>query len=334
MLKYSKGIIRRLDKAWSRWFKPDAKGKRHGKPRFKKVGKLRSFIFPRVNCSKAGVHVNEKAIKFSRIGEMPIILHRPFPDGFTPKTCTVIKRADGWYASIVLKDATVSESMPLDSVKRAVGIDVGLKEFATLSDGSSYPVKQHYRKAQDALAKAQRKLARKVKRSNNYLKQLNKVQRLHLKVQRQRKDYQYRVANELVNEFDLIAVEDLNIRGLAKSRLSKSILDASWGQFLSLLDAVAVKRGVQVVRVQPHGTSQDCSSCGTKVPKSLSVRTHECPECGLVMDRDENAALNILKRAISEVGIILPVCGGLGISQPVKQKDLGEILRSSRYSAA
>ena len=115
-------------------------------------------------------------------------------------------------------------------------------------------------------------------------------------------------------------MEDLNIRGLARTTLSKSILDAAWGQFISILEAVAVKRGVHVVKVSPYGTSQDCSGCGAKVPKTLSIRLHECHKCGLAMDRDENAALNILYRALSEVGRILPACGGLEDTQPVKQE--------------
>jgi len=205
-------------------------------------------------------------------------------------------------------------------VKTAVGVDVGLKEFAVTSTGETFPIQQFYRQAQKQLARAQRKLARKQKRSRNYLKQLNRVQRLHQKIERQRKDHHYRVAHALTKRFDLIALEDLNIRGLAKTKLAKSILDAGWGGFMTIVEAVAVKRGLHVVKVSPHGTSQDCSSCGTKVPKTLSVRTHQCPNCGLSMDRDENAAINILNRALREVGIILPACGGFDKSRPVKQE--------------
>ncbi|NEO85529.1 MAG: transposase [Spirulina sp. SIO3F2] len=314
------GNLRRLDKAWQRWRKPDETGKRAGRPRFKKVGKLRSFIFPRVNCPKAGVHIQGERIRFSRIGEMQIRLHRPFPEGFIPKTCTVIKKADGWYAGITLKDASVPELLPVTEIKTAVGVDVGLKEFAVTSTGETFPIQQFYRRAQQQLARAQRKLSRKQKRSRNYLKQLNRVQRLHQRIERQRKDHHYQVAHTLVQRFDLIALEDLNIRGLAKTKLAKSILDAGWGGFMTILEAVAVKRGLHVVKVSPHGTSQDCSGCGAKVPKTLSVRTHQCPHCGLEMDRDENAAINILNRALCEVGIILPACGGFDSSRPVKQE--------------
>ncbi|WP_439638085.1 RNA-guided endonuclease InsQ/TnpB family protein [Spirulina sp.] len=314
------GNLRRLDKAWQRWWKPDITGKRAGRPRFKKVGKLRSFTFPRINCAKAGVQVKGERIRCSRIGEMRIRLHRPFPDGFTPKTCTVLKKADGWYVAITLKDASIPELLPINEIETAVGVDVGLKEFAVTSTGETFPIQQFYRRAQAQLARAQRKLARKQKRSRNYLKQLNRVQRLHQRIERQRQEHHYRVAHVLVQRFDLIALEDLNIRGLAKTRLAKSILDAGWGGFMSIVEAVAVKRGLHMVKVSPHGTSQDCSGCGAKVPKTLSVRTHQCPHCGLEMDRDENAAINILNRALCEVGIILPACGGFDVSRPVKQE--------------
>lgn len=315
--------LQRLDKAWTRWMVPDAAGKRGGKPRFKKVGRLRSFTFPRVNCAKAGVHFTDRTIRFSRIGEMPIVLHRPVPDGFTPKTCTVIKRADGWYASITLQDETVPASMPLEAVKTAVGLDVGLKEFYVTSDGEVEPIAQFYRRAQQRLARAQKKLSRKQKRSRNYLKQLSRVQRIHQKIERQRKEQHYRAANSLVNRYDLIAVEDLNIRGLVKTRLGKSILDAAWGGFIRIVETVAVKRGCHVVKVQPHGTTQNCSGCGQTIPKTLSVRTHQCSHCDLEMDRDENAAINILNKALNEVGIILSACGGLVSGQPAKQEALG-----------
>ncbi|GGA52111.1 transposase [Okeania sp. KiyG1] len=149
----------------------------------------------------------------------------------------------------------------------------------------------------------------------------NKIARLHQHIARQREDFHYKTAHKLVKEYELIAVEDLNIKGLAKNtKLSKSIYDVAWGNFIEKLNAVAVKRGVHVIKVNPHNTSQNCSNCGHKVPKTLSVRTHSCPRCKVVLDRDENAAINILNKALNEVGIILSACGGLDIGQPVKQE--------------
>jgi putative transposase len=213
-----------------------------------------------------------------------------------------------------MEDETVPTAMPRQEVKTAVGIDVGLHEFLTTSEGATVPVQQVYRKAQKHLARQQRKLARQEKGSNRHKKQQNFIARIHQRIGRQRKDFHYNVAHKLVKNYDLIAVEDLNIRGLARTKLAKSILDAAWGQFITILETVAVKCGVRVVKVNPYGTSQDCSSCGIKVPKTLSIRTHECPKCGCVLDRDENAAINILNRALTEVGLILASQCGLGVS--------------------
>jgi putative transposase len=314
--------LQRLNKAWERWLFPDKSGKRGGRPRFKKAGELRSFVYPRVNCPKAGASLNNGVLKLSKIGEMPVIMHRPIPDGFTLKTCTVVHKADGWYCCISMQDETVPEPMPLDEVKTAVGVDVGLKEFLTTSEGEAVPIQQTYRKTQSHLARQQRRLARKEKGSNRANKQKNKIARIHQRIGRIRENFHYNTAHNLVKKYDLIAVEDLNIKGLARTRLSQTILDAAWGRFITILDTVAVKCGVRVVKVNPHGTSQNCSSCGAKVPKTLSIRLHECHKCGLAMDRDENAALNILDRALNEVGLILSARRGLGDTQPVKREAL------------
>lgn len=325
--------LQRLNKAWERWLFPDKSGKRGGRPRFKKSGELRSFVYPRVNSPKAGAHLVGDVLKLSKIGEMPIIVHRPIPDsaavatpgasGFTLKTCTIVHKADGWYACFSMEDATVPELLPLAEIKTGVGVDVGLKDFLTTSNEETIPIQQTYRKTQAHLACQQRKLFRKQKGSKRHEKQKNKIARIHQRIGRKRQDFHYNTAHKLVKEFDLIAVEDLNIKGLAKSRLSKSILDAAWGKFITILEAVAVKRGVRVVKVNPHGTSQECSGCGAKVPKTLSIRLHECHKCGCSIDRDVNAALNILERALSEVGLILSARGGLGDTQPVKRELLG-----------
>jgi putative transposase len=331
--------LQRLDKAWKRWRVPDKKGKRGGRPRFKKVGQLRSFEFSRVNHPKATIKFDGKNLIMTRLGVIPVIVHRPIPEGFELKTASIVKKADGYYVCLTVKDERVPEPLPLDKIKSAIGIDVGLKEFLTTSEGETIPIQQTYRKAQNHLARQQRRLKNKQKGSKNYQKQQNKIALIHQRIQRQRKDFQYKIANWLTRCYDLIAVEELNIKGLARTRLAKSVLDAAWGQFITilrsrdgesnspcpidLLEAVAVKCGVRVVKVNPHGTSQNCSRCGTKVPKTLSVRTHECPQCGLTMDRDENAAINILHRAIEQlqaVGLIASACGGLDNNQPVKQE--------------
>lgn len=339
----------RLDKAWKRWLMPDKNGKRGGRPRFKKRGDICSFTFPRVNCAKAGAHITGNILKLSKIGEIGVILHRPIPlwgsavphggnpqdrtaspDGFEIKQATILKKADGWYVSFSLEDKTVPEALPVDEIKTATGIDVGLEKFLTTADGQSVTVPQYYRKAQSVLARQQRKLARSTRGSKNYQKQANKVAKIHLHVARQRKEFHYQVAHWLVNSYDLIVFENLNIKGLARTRLAKSILDVAWGAFLQIMQAVAVRRGKHTRGVDPRGTSINCSSCGARVEKTLAVRVHNC-ECGLVIDRDWNSALNLLK--LGSVGLPIPGCGGLGNTQPMKQQVSFVNPRCPRYTA-
>lgn len=325
--------LMRLDKAWQCWLVPDAKGKRAGRPRFKKSGELRSFTFPRINSEKAGAHLIGDILRLSKIGEIPVIVHRPIPDGFKPKTCSLVKKADGCYVSIVIEDASVPSPMPIDTVKTAVGIDVGLKEFLVDSEGEAVPIQQHYRKAQAKLALAQRRLAHKIKGSANYQKLANHIACLHQHVARVGKDFHYQIAYKLCKTYDLIGLEDLNIKGLAKTRLAKSILDAAWGSFAQILEAVAVKCGNWIVKVNPYGTSQRCSGCDKNVPKALSVRTHECPHCGTLLDRDHNAAINIKNLALNTVGLTVSACGDFEVTRSVNQELSTAKKRSSRYTA-
>lgn len=324
----------RLDKAWKRWTIPDKTGKRGGRPRFKKRGDICSFTFPRVNCPKAGAHLSGNILKLAKIGEIEVILHRPIPDGLTIKQATILRKADGWYVSLSLEDDTVPSPLPVDEIKSAVGIDVGLEKLLATSDGLGVEVPQFYRKAQTTLARQQRKLARKQKGSKNYQKQANKVARLHLHIARQRTEFHYQVAHWLCSAYDLIVFESLNIRGLARTHLAKSILDVAWGAFLDILQAVAVKRGKMVIAENPNNTSQECSGCGKRVQKTLTDRVHNCPHCGLKMDRDWNAAINILNRAKRTLGLAFAGCGGYSVASPEKQQFSIVRLGSPRYSAA
>jgi putative transposase len=336
----------RLDKAWKRWLIPDKNGKRGGKPRFKKQGDICSITFPRVNSAKAGANLSYRAfyvgepderapllgntLKLSKIGDIPVVLHRPIPEGSVIKQATIVSKADGWYVSFALEDNTVPVSLPVDEIKSACGIDVGLEKFLTTSDAQAIAVPQFYRKAQAVLARKQRKLARQEKGSNNYQKQANKVARLHLHIARQRKDFHYSVAHYLCTTYDLIGFEKLNIKGLARTRLAKSILDVAWRTFLNILQAVAVRRGKHTQEVDAKGTSIECFNCGERVAKDLSVRVHNCPSCAVSIDRDLNASLNILKRT---VGQPFAACGGLVSRQPVRQELSFVNLRSPRQTA-
>jgi putative transposase len=322
--------LQRLDKAWKRWLVPDKTGKRGGRPKFKKRGEKPSFSFSRVNHPKAACFLEGGILKIPKIGLIPVIVHRPIPDsasgsdvgasGFVLKTATICFKADGYYVSLSAEDATVPESKPLGEVKSAVGIDLGLNAFLATSQGEFVPVPQVYRKAQSHLARQQRALTKKKDGSNNRAQAKSRVAKIHQRIARQREVFHCQVAHWLCRNYDFIAVEDLNIRGLARTRLAKSIYDVSWGKFITILEAVVVKYGVHLVKVNPHKTSQNCSGCGIKVPKTLSVRLHQCPKCNLEMDRDENAAINILVIALKAVGLTVSACGALVDRQAMKQE--------------
>ena len=259
-------------------------------------------------------------LRIPKIGSIPVIVHRSIPDGFILKTATICFKADGYYVSISAEDATVPESKPLDEVKSTVGIDLGLKAFLATSSGEFVPVPQIYRRAQAHLARQQRELSRKKEGSNNRAKAKSRVAKIHQRIARGRETFHYQVAHSLCLNYDLIAVEDLNIRGLARTKLAKSIYDVAWGKFITVLEAVVVKYGVHLVKVNPHNTTQNCSGCGTNVPKTLSVRLHQCPKCNLQMDRDENAAINVLFLALNAVGLTVSACEALDVGQAMKQE--------------
>ncbi|EFH80211.1 RNA-guided endonuclease InsQ/TnpB family protein [Ktedonobacter racemifer] len=212
----------------------------------------------------------------------------------------LIRRADGYYAQFCIQAQRRVEHVPTG---KQVGIDVGLKAFSTDSKGNTVENPRHYRKAEKRLKRLQRRLSRKQKKSKNRKKARQAVAYAHLKVQRQREDFARKQANALVTSHDLIAFEELQIRNMVKNRhLAKSIHDAGWGQFLLWVKYYAAIHTIPVIAVFPHYTSQECSACGTLVKKTLSVRMHVCTGCGVVLDRDHNAALNILQKALSTVG--------------------------------
>jgi len=212
------------------------------------------------------------------------------------KRVRIVKRADGYYVQFGVQADRHIEHVPTG---KQMGIDVGLKAFYTDSEGNTVESPRHYRKAETRLKRLHRRLSRKQKKSSNRKKARNVLAKAYLKVQRQREDFARKQANTLITSSDLIAYEQLQIRHMLRNRkLAKSIHDAGWGTFLSWVKHYGVLHGIPVVAVPPQFTSQDCSDCGATVKKSLSVRTHVCLSCGLVLDRDHNAALNILAKAL------------------------------------
>ncbi len=213
------------------------------------------------------------------------------------KWVRLVHRADGYSVQFTVQADRKIEHVSTGSM---VGIDMGLKVFYADSDGNTVENPRHYRKAEKRLKRLHRQVSRKHKKSKNRKKARKQLAKAYLKVQRQREDFARKQANALVTSHDLIAYEQLQIHHMVKNhKLAKSIHDAAWGQFLDWMKSYAVMHGIEVVAVPPHYTSQDCSGCGERVQKTLSTRTHVCPTCGLVLDRDENAAVNILAKALN-----------------------------------
>ena len=212
------------------------------------------------------------------------------------KRVRIVQRADGYYVQFAIRAARCIVHQPTG---KQVGIDVGLKAYYTDSEGKTVDNPRHYRKAEQKLKRLQRHLSRKQKKSANRKKARKQLARAHLKVQRQREDFARKTASMLVSSHDVIAYEDVQISNMARNHhLAKSIHDAGWGAFISWVKAYGLMHNIPVIAVAPHFTSQECSACGALVKKSLSVRTHICPSCGVVLDRDHNAAINILAKAL------------------------------------
>jgi putative transposase len=268
-------VIARVEKTFDRWLSGDSNGKRSGKPRFKAVGRYRSIGFPDPIKPE---HLKGKFVQLPKLGKLKLILHRPLPDGFKIKTATITKKADGYYLTLSLEDVTIPVLTPdAPEMENTVGIDMGLKAFLVTSDGEEVAIPQHYRKAEKRLKRLQRSLSRKRKGSANRRKAVKRVAKQHLKVANQRKDFHYKTAKKLLIglrptegvQGKNIGHESLNIKGLAKTRMAKSITDAGWGTFLQILSIKAERAGLMAIAVNPNGTSQDCSGCGVKVPKTL-----------------------------------------------------------------
>jgi putative transposase len=239
------------------------------------------------------------------------------------KRVRLIKRADGYYVQFLI-DTEVNQKV--EPTGNTIGLDVGLKEFYTDSDGNTEPNPRFYRKSEKRMKFYQRRVSRKKKGSTNRLKAINKLGRVHLKISRQREEHAKRVARCVILSNDLVAYEDLRIKNLVKNHcLAKSINDAGWYQFRKWLEYLGTKLGRVTVAVNPAYTTQNCSSCGTTVKKSLSTRTHVC-RCGCVLDRDHNAAINILNSALSTTGHIGTWLKESNASGDSGTTEVGEIL--------
>jgi putative transposase len=279
--------IKQLHRAWEYF---QAKG--FGFPRFKKYGQFKSLLFPQFKESP----VTNFHLKLPKLAAIPINLHRPIPSGFTVKQVRISRCADRWYASINIQcDVKVPDPMPHG---HPVGIDIGLEKFLATSDGSLVKPPKFLKKLQSKLQLLQRRLSRKQKRSKNYEKQRIKVARLHHQIDNTRKNFHFQQAHQLCDAADTIFMEDLDYRVSAKGMFGKHMLDAAFGQFRSIVKYISWKRGKFFAEVDARGTSQECPNCGVAVKKDLSIRIHNCLNCGYIKDRDVAAAENIRNRGI------------------------------------
>jgi putative transposase len=303
-------VLARLDKAYQAFFERIERGETPGYPRFQGRHRYHSFTYKEYGN---GARLENGHLLLSKIGRVNVHWSRRTKKGIlegTIKTVTISREADGWYVCFSCVEVPTK---PLLRTGQETGIDVGLKVFLITAEGDAVENPRHYRKAERELKKAQRRVSRRQKGSKRRRKAVKVLAKKHQTVKRQRHDFHHKTALALVRQYDVIYLEDLQVSNLsrrpqakpdgnggyahngsgAKAGLNKSIQDAGWYSFRQILAFKAECAGKRVEAVPPAYTSQDCSGCGERVEKSLSVRTHICPTCGLILDRDENAARNI-----------------------------------------
>ena len=289
----------RVDLAFKAFFRRVKAGEKPGYPRFKGKDRYDSFTFP-----QTGFKIVNDRIQLSKIGSIKVKFHRPIIG--TLKTCTIRKQAGKWYICF----ACEYQSVPLPVSNKAVGIDVGLESFATLSTKEKIANPRFFKTDQKALAKAQRKLSKQEKCTLERKKAKKVVIRIHERISNRRHNFIHQEARKIVNKFGIICIEKLNVKDMMNNhtktfgnKLNKSIADVAWSQFAQQLFFKAEDAGRKVIAVEPRGTSQICSQCGTIVKKDLSTRWHKCPVCGLSIHRDENSSLNILRLGMQSLGL-------------------------------
>jgi putative transposase len=280
-------VLARLDRAFQAFFRRVKAGETPGYPRFQGRDRYHSFTYKEFGN---GAHLNNDFLVLAKIGRIAVRWSRSLEG--TPKTVTISREGDGWYVCISCIDVP---TQPLPRTSEETGIDLGLESFATLADGSQIANPRIFRVAERALKRAQRRVSRRVKGSHRRRKAARLLARAHQRVRRARADFHHKTALALVRQYDVIYHEDLQSANMVKNHhLAKSISDAGWSGFLSILSGKAAYAGKRVVAVPAAFTSQACSGCGALVHKGLSVRWHACPACGTSLHRDHNAACNIL----------------------------------------
>ncbi len=268
-------VLKRIDRSFKNYFNG------FGYPRFQGRNRYNSFTYP-----QSGFGLKDRKLNLSKIGNIKIILHREIEGKI--KTCTIKKDTDQWY---VIFSCEIDIPVIPVQIKTKTGIDVGLISLITMSNGEQIEPPKFLRKSEKRLAREQIHLSKKKLQSKNRNKQRIIVAKVHRRIRNQRKDFAHKTSRILVEEYDHIVFEDLQIKNMMQNHhLAKSISDAGWSQLISFTKSKAEYAGKIVELVNPNGTSQTCI-CGCKVPKTLSMRIHRCPQCGLVLGRDHMSAI-------------------------------------------
>jgi len=298
----SQDVLHRLDRTFKAFFARVKRGDKPGFPRYKSSRRYDSITFPK--HGNGCTLLKSGKLRVQGAGHIKVKLHRPVEGKI--KTVTIKREAERWFVCFSVE----REAQPLPPSDAAIGIDVGLKHFATLSDGTTVDNPRYRQKAQAKLRVASRRVARRKKDSSRRRKADVIFQRAHARVRNQRSDFHHKLSRNWVNRFGLIAVEDLNIKGMAASCMAKSIHDVGWGQLFFFTEYKAECADRRFVKRDPTRTSQECT-CGASVPKTLWERWHLCTACGLSAPRDHVSAQVILSRArnlpsIANVGAVMP----------------------------
>jgi putative transposase len=281
--------LKRLQRAFENFFRRVQAGEKEpGYPRFKGKYRFDTVVFPAYGD---GCKIKDDRLYIQHIGLLKVKWHREMTGQI--KTVSLKREADGWY---VIFSCQVPDRVPVPSNKPGIGIDLGLKSFLVTNEGEEIKPPKYYRRAQKALRRAQRKLSRRKKGSKRRGKAGRLLGKQHQHIANQRRNFHHQTAHSLVSRCGLIVHEELNVAGIAQSRLAKSTYDVGWSAFLSILSSKAEEAGTRIIAVPPHNTTQRCSACGQipEVKKTLADRVHVCPFCGYTADRDVNAAQNIL----------------------------------------
>lgn len=291
-------VITKLDHSFQGFFRRVKQGGKPGFPRFKGKDRYDSFAFNNVGFSLTG-----NRLRISKIGSVKMRLSREIKGKI--KTCTIRRQNEKWYACFVVEYAP----KPLPKSELAIGIDVGVENFAALSNGEMIPNPRFFEQSQAELRRAQRRLARRKKGSHRRRKAVQLLAKLHERIRNRRSDFLHKNTTAIALKYGVIAIEKLNVRGMAQGVLSKQVHDASWTIFFNLLSYKAEEAGRELIEVDSRYTSQDCPNCGHRKKKALAEREHRCLQCGYYAHRDTAAAEVILGRAVpsgAKIGESIP----------------------------